>query len=377
MTYRSQDLDRSDPGATMADPERPISNMVLRRQATEVIPHDPAGTQPWPPNAVPTSHPSAGGTQLLEVPRLILQPVAIVDVARPQPARPEPEVPAVARDVDPPAARPRGMPQDGVATGASNPKISGKAVIVLSPEAAEPSRPTAVQRFEPMPAPLPRALTVAKPIALTTALDTPAVRIAPARSTVPPVEHRRTSSKPSPLARLGTITRRYPVGVFGGAAVGALVLGIFFVGLAQILGLRHAPAPVSKAETPTTVVPVTVPPSQPAKVAAVQQVAADLPGNQAAEPSAAPVQPTPTATAAEPRMAAPGTAAAIDPNVSAAVGALFGGRLIEAEQAYRELASRHPDDPAYRALARILGRHNGADCRPGNPSQKACPTVNP
>jgi hypothetical protein len=203
----------------------------------------------------------------------------------------------------------------------------------------------------------------------------------------------------TPLARLGSLAKRYPVGVFGGAAVGALLVGVFLVGLGQVLGIgkshhpnddtgvglpqaaagvssaANAPAagnptanmPTVPTAAPPTGAPPTAPTVAPQALNTVRAPDAELRRDPATPASVAPTNDPKTApVAAEP-----------DPTVALAMGHLFAGRLPEAEHAYRDLLTRNPGDATYARLVRILSRRNSADCRPGNPVQTACPTVKP
>jgi hypothetical protein len=361
MTSKPFELAQIDPGATVTELDRPGSSAALRRNATEVIPNESSGMQSWSTAPVSPSHAPAGATQLIEVPRpiiqpdVIIQPAAIIDVA--------PKRDAVASEVTIP--KPTG-PTDTAPAQVSRPKLSASPVIVLSPAQAEPSRPVVSPKFEPLSAPASRAPAATKAPSLATVLETPLVRMPPVESAATPSRRGSSEDPPSAVARLGILTRRYPVGVIGGAIVGAMVLGVFLVGAAEVLGLRASASGVSvTANAPRAKVALSKPAAGPAvaatpSVALAQTTASNVPEST---PRAAAVPPAPQSE--------------VDPNLPNAVGALFSGRLIEAEQAYRDLAARHPEEPTYSALARILARRNSADCRPGSPTQKACPTVKP
>ncbi|HEY5961079.1 MAG TPA: hypothetical protein VIV60_31195, partial [Polyangiaceae bacterium] len=292
--------------------------------------------------------------------------------------------------------------------------------VVRAPNAARPMASANSTPVRPSSNPVELAGTPGRGI-------TPAaVRVAGARSSAvvhAPRNQKHNESVTSVgtgLARLGALAKRYPVGVFGGAAVGALLLGVFVIGLGQVLGLtkpqkRLDDSVVSRAQ-PTSGVPksaslavvlpsaasapaVNAPPANPPAVnAIVARAASDdlgvrvaasgsrraLPeGNAAIE--AASDRPSPVASKPLGPTAGPqardtkSAAAATERDVTAglAMGHLFAGRLPEAEHAYRELLARYPEDNTYAHVVRILARHNGPDCRPGNPIAKACPTVKP
>jgi TolA-binding protein len=65
------------------------------------------------------------------------------------------------------------------------------------------------------------------------------------------------------------------------------------------------------------------------------------------------------------------------PDVRVAVSHLFAGRLPEAEQAYRELATAYPQNPTFQLATRMLSKRNSADCRALSDTKKSCPTVKP
>jgi len=369
MTSKPTDYNRVDPSATVVDPERPISNTALRQRATEVIANEPSGTQPWSNHSVAASPSHAGATQVIHVrhPSIqsapSIQPAPIVEVTS-------------KRDIAPPRVA---QPQP-VAPVRHDQKPLGNALLVMSPTQAERFRPNPAPAVEPLPAPAARAPE--KQPAYATVLEAPVVRV-PVKAA--PLSARPSSSVPSlsAIAKVGVLARRYPVGVFGGAAVGALVLGVFLVGAAQILGLGGVSPSVSKSALAAKVTA----PKLEARVTAPVATVAVASGTAAPVASASSVVVAPIASvspaiklsdvAQQAAAAATEAAVANDPSLSAAVGALFSGRLIEAEQAYRDLAMKHAENAAYRTLSRILARHNSTDCRPGNPSQKACPTVRP
>lgn len=169
-----------------------------------------------------------------------------------------------------------------------------------------------------------------------------------------PVMHSHTEQPaPAILAQLGLLTKRRPVAVIGGAAIGTLVMTVFLVGAAQLVGGRSKSKPSAR---PTTVVTAVAPFASrvlpPPATAVVSVDSAAVPAQESA-------------------------AGAEDPAVAAALGHLFAGRLAEAEQAYRGLSAKYPAEASYRSIALMLGRRNSADCRPDNDIKKVCPVVKP
>ncbi|HMA92186.1 MAG TPA: hypothetical protein VKP30_05845, partial [Polyangiaceae bacterium] len=190
------------------------------------------------------------------------------------------------------------------------------------------------------------------------------------------------------LARLGVFTKRRPIVVVGYAALGAVVLSVFLVGVAQIATRSHRyrfstaasrpVAPTQDAQAQASASPPSAggdgssgeskestllsasPPNRfagfiveqdasaaprvtpPIGSAAVKQAGLD----QAKRPAATPDEGEPDAPAREGHQTDRSTASD-DPAIPAAVGHLIAGRLVEAEHAYRELAQRHEAQPAY------------------------------
>lgn len=166
---------------------------------------------------------------------------------------------------------------------------------------------------------------------------------------------RRLSLVKQPLlARLGLLTQRHPIAVIGGAAAGSLFLVVFMVGAAQLFGGG------------TKVANVAVLPKAAIRSEAQRQPENAIPSSET--PPAPPSVPSTTTTD-------DGTASVPDPAVAAAAGHLFAGRLVEAENTYRELGARRPDAPSYAKLARVLARRNSADCRSASETKKSCPMV--
>ncbi|MGC4068895.1 MAG: hypothetical protein QM784_30480 [Polyangiaceae bacterium] len=169
------------------------------------------------------------------------------------------------------------------------------------------------------------------------------------------------------LERLGLLAKARPVLVLGSAALGALVLVLFFASVAKLL------AP--KASAGTQAQPVE---ARRAPAASASVVASTMPTLEAARPIDA-RNPTASEPVASVPIALTQTVAAgpAPADVSPAVGHLFAGRLVEAEHSYRELASRYPAEPAFQSIARILARRSSPACRGASPSKSSCPSVKP
>jgi len=173
------------------------------------------------------------------------------------------------------------------------------------------------------------------------------------------------------LEKLGLMTKTRPGLVIGGASAGSVVLVLFLVGASQLIGHR------SLKVTQHFVAP------QPVLTA---RAASDRASVQSGWANTVPIEVSPDDSKVRGNGGAPGApvgsasdaipdAIAAKPDVTAAVGHVFSGRLAEAEQAYRELSTRFPDDPAFRAAARILARRNGPACRAAKNTKTSCPTV--
>jgi hypothetical protein len=264
---------------------------------------------------------------------------------------------------------------------AVRPALRPQPIVALAPPAASAPAPLPGSKFEAMPQPAVLSLGPPKPVSATTAVDVPVAvlpavpALNPAKSQPPPARVERVeqavvrrSAEPSSIEKLGTLTRQRPVAVIGGAIVGSLALGVFLVGAVQILGLHPSSSQPS--------VPASKSSPAVAANAAPESVKTSEQTSDSSSPWAGRVSPPGTSDVAPPRAALP-IVAASDSDLPVAVGHLFAGRLPEAEQAYRELAMRHPDDPIYSTVTRILVRRNSPSCRPGNPSVQACPTVKP
>jgi hypothetical protein len=153
------------------------------------------------------------------------------------------------------------------------------------------------------------------------------------------------------LEKLGVLTKKYPIHVAASAVAGAFLLVLSMVGTARLFAPKSAKSAVATAtvthfaSTQTVIMPETV---------AVQNP---------------PETTLPTG---------PVEGAAIEtPDVRIAISHLFSGRLPEAEQAYRELATRFPQNPSFQVATRILTKRNSADCRSLSDTNKFCPTVKP
>jgi len=166
------------------------------------------------------------------------------------------------------------------------------------------------------------------------------------------------------LERIGVLTKQRPLLVIGGAAVGSLILVMFLLGVAHLLGARTDPTK-----------PQTRPEGQAASAASVTGSSATPAKAGPSDANATEPEPAPTAPEAVSNPV-PASIKAL-PDASMAVGHLFAGRLPEAEQAYRDLSARYPDDPAFRAAARILTRRNAPACRAGSATSTSCPMVKP
>ncbi len=355
-----------DFGATATDVARLASSPWPRRNVTEVISLEPLGKQRRQAEPFASQPTAAGATQVIDVSCLAIQPNAIIEVELKQGSS------------APRVLVPERLSCKLVATAEVAPtkasEFSPNQGQILSPTEAASSRRASSPKCEPMPAPAPRAIAGPKSPALTTILDAPLVRVAERGVQVQPARRGSTERAPSAVAKLGMLTRRYPVGVIGGVAVGAMTLGVFLVGAAQLLGLRsRTPVAVPVANVFLQAADVIKKPVEPSLGKAIGSAAPARPALDSTAPGAPNVSLDPPVAPAM----APNVATQPDPSVPLAVGHLFSGRLLEAEQAYRELAARHLEDPTYQALSRILARRNGPDCRPGNPMQKACPTVKP
>jgi hypothetical protein len=195
--------------------------------------------------------------------------------------------------------------------------------------------------------------------------STEQVAVMPAPASEQPTGPSRPPQKLSTLlARLGVLTARHPVGVISGAAFGSIVMVVFFVGAAQLVKSHSTRGPSAATRTAAPSELTTPrPPNTPAKAPSLGSVA--TPSTVA------------SAVVARPPSSTNGTeqAGAVDPYTSVAAGHLFAGRLTEAEQAYRDLAQRHPENETYPVLARVLGRRNSGDCRTNGTSKNSCPTV--
>lgn len=178
----------------------------------------------------------------------------------------------------------------------------------------------------------------------------------------------RLRSLSTVLEQLGLRAKRQPVLVFGGAAIGSLVLVLFFVAAAKMLG-SHS---VQKSDRVMAVRPAVT--SAASHSESSKAVTHEPTQNPAASASTGPAQPPLQAEAKADDVPA---AIAATPDVAPAVGHLLSGRLPEAEQAYRDLATKFPGEPAFQSAARILARKNSPGCRGTNPSKTACPSVKP
>jgi hypothetical protein len=186
-----------------------------------------------------------------------------------------------------------------------------------------------------------------------TAYDVPCVQFPRSSETT------SNGSRRQPLLEtLGLLTKRHPVSVIGGAAIGSMFIVVFMVGVAHLLGsgtkseatkAMRKSAPI--ATTATEIRKLSAPSAQPPLVPVVAST-------------------SPTASAFT-ESVIPGN----DPAVTIATGHLFAGRLAEAESAYSELAIRHPEVPSYSIVARILTRRNSANCGSASETKKLCPTV--
>lgn len=187
-------------------------------------------------------------------------------------------------------------------------------------------------------------------------------------SNTPPSAVVRTLSSPSKaLEKLGTLAQKRPVLVIGGAAIGSLVLVLFFAGAAKVLSPHAKPVPAKAVATqPAAATPDSQKgsPKAPANDSGPVKAETAVGTAQAQAPSETKVEDTPEAIAAT-------------PDVTPAVGHLFAGRLPEAEQAYRELAAKFPNEPAFQSASKILARKNSPTCRGASPSKALCPSVKP
>lgn len=161
------------------------------------------------------------------------------------------------------------------------------------------------------------------------------------------------------LARLGEMTTRRPIAVLATAGMGSLVLVGFLVAVSHLIGFGRYPKPSSHAASSVTAAATTV-------------LAPELPRVDLPSSTAVPSPATAPTTEAE----APTTISDGDtPETSLAVGHLFAGRLPEAAQAYRDLATRHPNDLAFQAASRILTRRTAPTCSATNNTRTSCPSV--
>jgi hypothetical protein len=158
----------------------------------------------------------------------------------------------------------------------------------------------------------------------------------------------------SPLAQLGALAKSRPWHVLVAAGLGAVVLMFFLVGVVQLFHPRSA-----------RTVEMTQAVSRPKT--------AELSRRPETNPSASVVD----AIAPAPTLAETTDVALDETSIALAVGHLIAGRHVEAEAAYRELATKHPKESSYAAIARILGRRNSGECRASSDSKKLCPTVKP
>jgi hypothetical protein len=143
----------------------------------------------------------------------------------------------------------------------------------------------------------------------------------------------------------------------------AVTLAVLMVGVSHVVGRdprasASSHAPTSDAakpnETPTGVTPTTTP----------EAPAIETP------PASVAIAPTPPSPAsAEQRGGAPDAAL-----VTAAASHLVAGRYVEARATYAELGSTHPENPAYRAMSRLLDRRTSSACS-GAGAVPACPEI--
>jgi hypothetical protein len=176
--------------------------------------------------------------------------------------------------------------------------------------------------------------------------------------------HGSRPSAVATLARLQGMARHHPIGVAAGAIVGILVLGVLGVGTAQIVRSCSSTNPVDKS--PAAVVsPLLTASIEPAPAGAVERPGASADSVNKQLPT----------TGARDSNTGVVAGASPDENPNLAVGHLFSGRLPEAEQAYRELSQRHPEDQTYLTAVRLLARRNGPECRVATPAQAGCPMV--
>ena len=189
----------------------------------------------------------------------------------------------------------------------------------------------------------------------------------PVSSSSPSEVVRTLSSLSKALEKLGVQAKNRPVLVFGGAAIGSLVLVLFIVGATKVL-TPHAKqtsgrATATHSTTTETIVHRESPESSVSEVAREKTDAA-VGKTTSKPPPETKLENVPAAIAAA-------------PDVTPAVGHLFAGRLPEAEQAYRDLAERFPNEPAFLSSVRILARKNSPTCRGATPSKTVCPSVKP
>jgi hypothetical protein len=174
----------------------------------------------------------------------------------------------------------------------------------------------------------------------------------PVNSPPVPTRVRKRQLLTTSLEQLGILAKKRPLLVFGGTIAGAFVFVMFLAGITRILvpNAGHQPRRVvtRTVEKPQITVP--------------QAIASSNPTTPIAAPTEA---------------AAPSSATASTEDIVPAVGHLFAGRLPEAEQAYRELSRKFPNEPAFQSLTRVLARKNGTNCRLANSSKAACPSVKP
>jgi hypothetical protein len=167
-------------------------------------------------------------------------------------------------------------------------------------------------------------------------------------------------------ASIAAVLTRRPAVLIAGAVAGSLMLVVSLVGPGSCR-IQQPGAPTARSKGPTVI------------------ASSEAPGfGKNATRSPEPEVPIHDQLLAYPASAiatntAVGTAvvANADSLLPIALGHLFAGRLPAAEQAYRQLAARHPEDPTYSILTRILGRCNSPDCRPASAMHGLCPTVLP